>query len=300
VSDDGARVEGERPRADVVRLPRGLWVWGAAALIGSAVLAARLVWEQTVATWEEGPLMVGWSLAHGAGLLLLPFVFLLLAWVPAVAAFVVWRSRRQRRGSDRLLAGLALAAAVLVTLLVPFGSVVLWLIAAVVLMVWSFSGKRRIPGSAWAVAGLCGALLMVLALPYGFWQRLFVERLASGPHAAEFLTNAAALGDLRTVEAFLSHGVSVNARDSEGGTALHGAAVGGNLKTLEYLLAKGADIDALDRYGDSPLGRSQSGPSAEFLVARGAKSIRGDEAHRRKVTDEIVREASERFDKKRR
>jgi hypothetical protein len=300
LSGGGASVERDHRQADPLRLPAGLWVWGVAALVGSAVIAAKLVWEQTVATWELGPVMVGWTLMHSAGVLLLPFALLLFAWVPALAAFVVWRSRRERRGSDRVLAGLALVAAVLVAFVIPAGLVVVWLLSVVLLIAWPLSGGRRIPASAWIMAGLCGALIAVLAVPYGLWQLFFVERLARGPHAAEFLVQAAATGDLRLVEALLSRGVPVNARDREGRTALHGAAFGGDTGVLEHLLAKGADIDTLDRYGDSPLGRIEAGPAATLLTARGAKSIRGDEAQRRKATEEIVRESSERMERTRR
>src|SRR3954467_14957314 len=53
---------------------------------GTALLAARLVYEQTYLTWKHGPLMVGFALGHGstlfiAGLLL--STLLLHLWVLA-------------------------------------------------------------------------------------------------------------------------------------------------------------------------------------------------------------------------
>ncbi len=49
------------------------------------ILAARLVWEQTVWSWARGPQMVGFSLAHsGLGLLLVLGVLAGLVWVVAV------------------------------------------------------------------------------------------------------------------------------------------------------------------------------------------------------------------------
>jgi hypothetical protein len=70
--------------ANLVPAVRARW-WllalGAVPLIGTALLAGRLLWEQTVWTWERGPQMVGFSLAHGSGAVLLMAPFLLAFWV---------------------------------------------------------------------------------------------------------------------------------------------------------------------------------------------------------------------------
>lgn len=133
------------------------------------------------------------------------------------------------------------------------------------------------------LVALYGLTWVVVGTPYGFWQRLFVEKLAHGAHAPEFLTFAAALGDLQTVEAFLSHGVPVDVRNRNGATALHGAAVEGQLKVADQLLANGADVNAVDRYGHTPLENALSMnriDMSRFLTERGGKTIRGGEEQR--------------------
>jgi len=118
---------------------------------------------------------------------------------------------------------------------------------------------------------LYGLAWVLVETPYGFWQRLLVEKLAHGAHAPEFLSYAAALGDLQTVEAFLSQGVPVDARNREGSTALHGAAVEGQLTAADYLLARGADMNAVNRYGETAptcRGFSQRRAAREFAEAK--------------------------------
>ena len=58
--DDSSEVQ----RRDLARLPLLISSSGAIVFIGSATLAGRLIWEQTVWTWERGPQMVGFSLLH--------------------------------------------------------------------------------------------------------------------------------------------------------------------------------------------------------------------------------------------
>jgi hypothetical protein len=211
--------------------PKALnWI-GLAVVVMSLWLAVRLVWEQTVWTWDRGPQNVGFSLMHSnyGPLLFLAFLGGLF-WIAAVAIFAA-RSR-----SFGIFTGIL---------------VVLY-------------------GLAW----------VLVAPPYGFWQRLFIEKLAYSAHAPEFLSYVAARGDLQTVEAFLSHGVPVDARTRDGATALHGAAVAGQLKVADYLLAKGADVNAVNRYGSSPLGNALEmdlTDMARFLTEQGGKIIRRGE-----------------------
>jgi ankyrin repeat protein len=140
--------------------------------------------------------------------------------------------------------------------------------------------------------------VVVVGTPYGFWQRLFIEKLAQGAHAPELLTYDAARGDLQTVEALLSYGVPVDARDRRGATALHGAAGGGQLNVADYLLANGADVNAVNIFGDTPLENALSMNRTEmskFLTERGGKRIRGSEEQRNKAIKDIVREQVEEF-----
>lgn len=138
--------------------------------------------------------------------------------------------------------------------------------------------------------GTCALILAVMFTPYGFWQRLFVGRLAAGPYAGEFVTEAAAFGDKRTVTAFFEHGVPVDVMGNYG-TPLHAAAVDDQPGMIEYLLAHGASINAIDPEGDSPLENaisSNSEAAARVLQAHGALRIKGTQAHRDSVIDAQV------------
>jgi hypothetical protein len=153
----------EHTPAAAWKSPVWLWMWGLPAICGSAALAGRLVWEETALTWESGPQMLGFSLAHGGGAILFFFPLLLAPWV-VVVALLTLRNLARRRATAKQV---------------------------------------------WVMLALAVTTLAVMALPYGFWQRLFINRLISGSHAGEFFCYAAAAGDLGTVKALVSHGVSV-------------------------------------------------------------------------------------------
>jgi hypothetical protein len=163
----------------------------------------------------------------------------------------------------------------------------------------SFGGGKMI--LVLAIYGLAWGLSLI---PYGLWQRMFVSRLVSGPHASQFLVYAAVDGDIKLVSAFLSGGVSVNVQNRRDGmTPLHGAARGGDVKTIEYLIAQGADLNVVDRYGDSPLENaiaSNQSEASKLLAARGARRIRGTDEQRDKASSGIVRESIEESDRRRR
>lgn len=214
--------------------PKALnWI-GLVVVVMSLWFTVRLVWEQTVLTWDQGPQLVGFSLIHSNSGILLPLAFLGgLFWIAGVAIFAA-RSR-------------------------SFGTTTGTLVV------------------------LYGLTWLLVETPYGFWQRLFIEKLAYGAHAPDFLTFAAARGDLQTVEAFVSRGVPVDARNREGATALHGAAVAGQLTVARYLLSNGADVNAIDKFGHTPLEDSLSVGRTEMsrlLTERGGKVIRGGEEKR--------------------
>jgi hypothetical protein len=230
----------------IARLPVWLRVTGILVCIGSAVLQIRIIWEQTVWTWKRGPQMIGFSLAHGPGALLLLFPFLLIAWTVVVIALSV-RSKIK---------------------------------------------KNRIAPSRWAALGLAVFILASGELPDGFWERMFITRMAASSRAGDLLVYAAYRGDLGTVKDFILHGVPVDAlTHNDWQTAMHGAAVRGDVRIARYLVSKGANINALDRAGDSPLELAASNNNdsmVNFLTGSGAKRIRGDEAQRKKaIQDEV-------------
>jgi len=135
---------------------------------------------------------------------------------------------------------------------------------------------------------LLGAVLLA---PYAMWEQLFAGRLMTSAHAADFVINAAALGERRTLTTFLAHGGRVDLVDRDSTTALHAAAVENHPEMIEFLLAHGASLNAIDRFGDSPLQsaiESKSQDAARDLQAHGAQRIQGTEERRAQVSSEDV------------
>ncbi|KAF9134787.1 hypothetical protein BGW39_005874 [Mortierella sp. 14UC] len=82
---------------------------------------------------------------------------------------------------------------------------------------------------------------------------------------------AASDGDLAAVKTFINEkGVSINAQDEFGYSALHAAASYGHKELITYLLENGADINIQDPEGDSPLFVCETVDIAEMLVKAGA------------------------------
>jgi len=174
-----------------------------------------------------------------------------------------------------------------------------WVVVAVVIAVRSRIRKGRFPRGTWVALAVAISLLGALSLPDGFWQRIFINRMAASPHAGDLLLYAAYRGDLGTVTGLVSHGVPIDAAGhADWRTAMHGAAVNGDLPILRYLVSKGANINALDRSGDSPTelaAEANHAVALQFLVENGGKRIRGDEAQRQKAIEDQVREDIERM-----
>jgi len=69
----------------------------------------------------------------------------------------------------------------------------------------------------------------------------------------ELLNRAAEIGRKDAIKVLIERGADVDARDSDGDTALMKAAVTGRDEIVVLLLANGADINARDPYGWTPL-----------------------------------------------
>lgn len=221
-------------------------------LFGIALLTGRLIWEQTVWTWQRGPQMVGFSLAHGVGAILF-FAPILLA---------------------------------------------LWAAVALVWIAIDLVKRRKLDTTTFAAFAVALLLFGLLSVPSGIWQRLFVRQMASSPRAGDLLVYAANHGDLGTVQAMLSHSVSVSATDHhEWRTALHVAAIAGDLQTVQLFVSKGANVNAQDRAGDSPteMAASQGHQNCVALLEEhGGKRIRGDEAqHQKAIHDDVADDIEE-------
>lgn len=78
------------------RLPAALFLIGILMCAGTLVLTARLIWEMTWLTWQQGPQMVGFSLAHSIYGIAFLFPFMLCIWVLIVVLLMgVWKIRHK-------------------------------------------------------------------------------------------------------------------------------------------------------------------------------------------------------------
>jgi hypothetical protein len=173
----------------------------------------------------------------------------------------------------------------------------LWILVALVILAICLSRKRSLSKWYWLTLAIAILVIGVLSIPPTFWQLLFIRSFASSPHAADLVVYEAAEGDVRTVRAYLEHGIPLTATNYEGSTAAFTAAAGGSLPMIEMLAARGANLDATNAYGDSPLeAASENGhaPVVAFLKAHGASQIRGTPEQREAASEAIVRRDIER------
>ncbi|KAG0213243.1 hypothetical protein BGX28_004816 [Mortierella sp. GBA30] len=89
---------------------------------------------------------------------------------------------------------------------------------------------------------------------------------------------AASDGDLAAVKIYIEEkGVSINAQDEFGYSALHAAASYGHKDLITFLLENGADVNIQDPEGDSPLFVCETVEIAEMLVKAGADATHVNE-----------------------
>lgn len=110
--------------ANAIATPRVRWwllaLW-VVPFLSTALLEGRLIWEQTVWTWERGPQMVGFSLAHGSYAVLLAAPFLLVLWGAVALVLIVVNLFKKRRTDKATPIAFGLAVLLLSVELVPSG-----------------------------------------------------------------------------------------------------------------------------------------------------------------------------------
>jgi Ankyrin repeats (3 copies) len=213
--------------APAVRVRWWLLALAVIPLIGAALLAGRLIWEQTVWTWEQGPQMVGFSLAHGPGAVLFLAPFLLGCWAAIALVVIVTNLVKKRRTDTPTWAAFGLAVLLFGLLFVPSG-------------VWQRLFVRQMASSPRA-----GDLLVYAAYNSDF--RTVKAMLSHGVSVratdhSEWRTplHAAAIaGDLRTIEFLVSSGADVNALDRSGDSPTELAASWGHQECATFLQEHG-------------------------------------------------------------
>lgn len=85
--------------SDVVKTKqssRVLVAVGLPTVLFTAIFMGRMVWEETFLTFQQGPQMLGYSLAHGAGAILLLAPWLLSLWLLVALVLLIvclWHRR---------------------------------------------------------------------------------------------------------------------------------------------------------------------------------------------------------------
>lgn len=221
--------EEAQSKTAVARLPLWLPISGLVIFVGSAMLSARLIWEQTVWTWERGPQMVGFSLAHGPGAILFLFPFLLILWAVLVAVLTIRSLIRKERLSSARWAGLALAVVLLTLLGLPDGF-------------WERTCINRMAASPYA-----GKLLVYAAYEGDFGAvRAFVSHGVPVDTIDRYdwrtaLHAAAIKGNLPILRYLLAKGANINAVDRFGDSPLELATSKGHDEAARFLAERGAE-----------------------------------------------------------
>jgi hypothetical protein len=199
--------------------------WGWVAGLGTAALAADLVWEQTVLTWTRGPQMVGFSLFHTFGILLVPFPLLLSLWLVVVAGVSVRDLLGHRAPGWRRFSALLGSVLLLVSLIVPYG-------------VWQRVFARQLAAGAFATdfmtfnAAEGDAATMAALFAHG------VPLDTREPNGETLLHIAARLGRVDVMAFLASHGADPNAEDRHGDTPLDEAISAKQDQAVQFLVRR--------------------------------------------------------------
>ena len=214
--------------AKTARMPLWLKVVGVVANIGAALLAGRLVWEETVWTWARGPQMVGFSLAHGNYFFLLLSAPVLTIWFVIVTALTVMSLIKGKLVSVRRLVALGLTVVIFVVSGLPDR---FWHRLFISKTVHSAKAPKLINHAAYLNdLGLVRAMVS-----HG------VHVNVKDPSDWRTPLHAAAVtGHIPIIIYLLSQGADIDALDREGDSPLQLAISNGNTKAAAYLEKQGA------------------------------------------------------------
>jgi hypothetical protein len=196
-------------------------------MLGTGGLAARLIWEQTALSWQQGPQMVGYALVHGHGpTFLLIFPFLLGAWLLIAVLYLGWRFWKSRR-----IAPLSLQAVI--------SSFTLFLLLSLPQGFWIRLFIDRFAEGPYATQ------FMIYAAATGDLStvKAFVEHgipiNARDREEKTALHGAAVEGNVPVIAYLIDHGADVNAISVWGNSPTEEAAEGGHPEAVSYLESRG-------------------------------------------------------------
>lgn len=228
---------------------------------GAAVLAARLVFEQTYLTWRYGPQMVGFALAHG-GAIVMPLLMLSAAllhvWVLGSTVTLLWH----RANVDRShLLKLALAVLVTGVLYVPYS---MWKS-----LVIGLGGVRQQDASFLVDAAARGDVNVVRRL---LESGAPVDSIDSDGDTA--LKGAATTGELEAVRVLIELGADPNRPAGILGTPpLMCAAEMGHADVVAHLLRSGANPAATNNKGQTALMMAERNGHGEIAALLRAQQV---------------------------
>jgi hypothetical protein len=200
---------------------------GGAAIIFTAILAGRMVWEETFLTIQQGPQMLGFSLAHGPGVVLLLAPVLLSLWILAAIVVLVVTLFRKRPLSRWYWLTLGSAVAIIGILSIPP-------------VFWQWSLIRSFARSPHA------ADLMVYDAGEGDLRtvRGYLEHgvplTATNYEGSTATFGAAAGGSLPVIELLVNGGADLNATNLYGDSPLEAAIGNKHVAVASFLKAHGA------------------------------------------------------------
>jgi hypothetical protein len=238
----------------------GAWTTSGFVLCAvSALFVSRIVYEETILTWTNGPQMVGFALAHGAapligiaGLIGLPCGLL---WM-LVSLILFFRRKFRVRVFDWL--PMVFLSFLIMMLLIPYET-------------WEELVVRTVG------PGAHGGQFLVQAAAQD--KQPFVKLLLRKGYDINFetggttpLSGASNGGHEEMVKFLLSKGADLNRKNGiSGESALMSAAEMGQLGTVKVLLSRGAEPCATDKEGHTAegLARKYHHPDiADYLASR--------------------------------
>ncbi len=209
------------------RWERGLVFVGIPVILMTAILMLRFVWEETSLTLQQGPQMIGFSLAHGPGGVLLFGPLLLVVWFVVAFLTMAVNLWRRRQLSKSFWASLGAAVMVFGVLVFP---PIFWQ--------WLFVGtfaRSSHASDLMTTAATCGQLRTVRGyLAHG------VPPEAKNYEGSTAAFTAAAGGSVPVLELLANAGADLNAVNSYGDSPLEAAVENHHDAAAAFLRSKGA------------------------------------------------------------